>query len=97
MDVRARRLRLLPSLPIWSAFNPPPRLNALPLNEHTLDLETRLAAFKSQPKSTSSDELQALAVELAKLSKTLTDATGSLPSYDQRQCELVCPIALHSQ
>lgn len=53
------------------------------------DLEGRLTALKSNG---SDGELQSVTVDLAKLTKSLTDASGSLPSYDQRQCELVSPI-----
>ncbi|KAK7042428.1 tubulin-folding cofactor C [Favolaschia claudopus] len=50
------------------------------------ELESRVEASKSTQPTT--DALQALSVELAKLTKTLSDATGSIPSYDQRQYEL---------
>ncbi|KIM92337.1 hypothetical protein PILCRDRAFT_83529 [Piloderma croceum F 1598] len=54
------------------------------------DLEARIHASQSQTQTqtTLQDEVQAFALELAKLTKGLADATGSLPSYDQRQCEL---------
>ncbi|KAG6380165.1 tubulin binding cofactor C-domain-containing protein [Boletus reticuloceps] len=32
--------------------------------------------------------MQAVTLDLSRLAKKLSDATGSLPSYDQRQCEL---------
>ncbi|KAK7019844.1 tubulin-folding cofactor C [Favolaschia claudopus] len=50
------------------------------------ELESRVEALKSTQPTT--DALQTLSVELAKLTKTLSDATGSIPSYDQRQYEL---------
>jgi hypothetical protein len=57
-------------------------------------LEARIDAAASKIKSQSNsepplgnDELQQCTVELAKLTKSLGDATGSLPGYDQRQCE----------
>lgn len=62
-----------------------------------LGLEARIEAaasrFKSQSNSEpplGNDELQQCTIELAKLTKSLGDATGSLPGYDQRQYELVC-------
>ncbi|KAJ7628454.1 tubulin binding cofactor C-domain-containing protein [Roridomyces roridus] len=50
------------------------------------DLESRVQEAKST--TITADDLQILAVDLAKLNKTLADATGSLPGYDQRQFEL---------
>ncbi|KAH7910918.1 tubulin binding cofactor C-domain-containing protein [Hygrophoropsis aurantiaca] len=47
---------------------------------------TLLDNLRSAP-TVSPDELQHAAVNLAKLTKNLSDATGSLPSYDQRKCE----------
>ncbi|KAF9233910.1 tubulin binding cofactor C-domain-containing protein [Melanogaster broomeanus] len=51
------------------------------------ELATRLDALKSSSIA-SSDAVQAIASDLSRLTKSLSDATGSLPSYDQRQCEL---------
>ncbi|KAI5994519.1 tubulin binding cofactor C-domain-containing protein [Pisolithus albus] len=36
----------------------------------------------------SPETVQAVAVDVSRLAKSLADATGSLPSYDQRQCEM---------
>lgn len=58
----------------------------MPLPGH-VDLGNRLESAKSA--TASQNDLQTFTVELAKLTKALSDATGSLPSYDQRQCELV--------
>ncbi|KAJ7572517.1 tubulin binding cofactor C-domain-containing protein [Mycena floridula] len=49
------------------------------------DLETRLAAAKTNP---SKDLLDELAVDLAKATKELAEATGSLPNHDQRAYEM---------
>jgi hypothetical protein len=51
------------------------------------ELESRVELAKST--KITADDLQILSLDLAKLTKTLVDATGSLPSYDQRQYELV--------
>ncbi|KAF8208225.1 TBCC-domain-containing protein [Mycena galopus ATCC 62051] len=50
------------------------------------ELESRVDSAKST--TITADALQTLSLDLAKLTKTLSDATGSLPSYDQRQYEL---------
>ncbi|KAJ7507210.1 tubulin binding cofactor C-domain-containing protein [Mycena galericulata] len=50
------------------------------------ELESRVESAKST--TITADGLQSLSVDFAKLTKTLADATGSLPSYDQRQYEL---------
>ncbi|KNZ81114.1 Tubulin-specific chaperone C [Termitomyces sp. J132] len=51
-----------------------------------LDLEARINDAKSN--TTISEELlQDLSIELARLVKSLADATGSIPRYDQRQYE----------
>lgn len=46
--------------------------------------------MKSDSNKPSQDDIEALTLELAKLTKSLVDATGSLPAFDQRQCEQVC-------
>ncbi|KAF7798187.1 hypothetical protein EIP86_009404 [Pleurotus ostreatoroseus] len=51
------------------------------------DLSSRLEALKVNG-SPSTDDLSALAADVAKLRKELTDATSFLPGYDQRQYEL---------
>ncbi|RDB23844.1 Tubulin-folding cofactor C [Hypsizygus marmoreus] len=51
------------------------------------DLESRISSAKASPSSISQDVLQTLSIDLAKLTKSLADATGSLPSYGQRQYE----------
>ncbi|KAJ7747901.1 tubulin binding cofactor C-domain-containing protein [Mycena maculata] len=50
------------------------------------ELESRVDLAKST--NITADALQSLSVDLAKLTKTLAGATGSLPGYDQRQYEL---------
>lgn len=50
-------------------------------------MESRIDAFRTSLNPVSQAELQELSVEVAKLAKSLSDATGSLPSYDQRQYE----------
>ncbi|EGO01062.1 hypothetical protein SERLA73DRAFT_179112 [Serpula lacrymans var. lacrymans S7.3] len=54
------------------------------------DLASRIDAAKSSPLPSAPvlSVVQELTIGLAGLAKSLTDATGSLPSYDQRQCEL---------
>ncbi|KAF9557807.1 TBCC-domain-containing protein [Agrocybe pediades] len=51
------------------------------------ELETQITAVKSAS-SSSANDVQQLSVLLAKAAKALADATGSLPSYDQKQYEL---------
>lgn len=50
-------------------------------------LESRIEKARAGPSS--QDDLNELSHSLAKLSKDLADASGSLPSYDQKQYELV--------
>ncbi|KAJ7253063.1 tubulin binding cofactor C-domain-containing protein [Mycena haematopus] len=50
------------------------------------ELESRVDIAKST--KITADTLQSLSLDLAKLTKTLSDAIGSLPGYDQRQYEL---------
>ncbi|TFK75641.1 hypothetical protein BDN72DRAFT_757507 [Pluteus cervinus] len=52
------------------------------------DLQTRVDALKLTNATPAQQSLHDLTVDLAKLGKRLSDATGSLPNYDQRQCEL---------
>ncbi|KAJ7216622.1 tubulin binding cofactor C-domain-containing protein [Mycena pura] len=52
------------------------------------DLESRVAALRSSTITPAPDAIQSLSQDLAKLTKTLADATGSLPNYAQRQYEL---------
>lgn len=52
------------------------------------ELVFRLDALKSDS-DVPPPVMQAITSDLSRLSKSLSDATGSLPSYDQRQCELV--------
>ncbi|KAH9053606.1 tubulin binding cofactor C-domain-containing protein [Lactarius vividus] len=49
------------------------------------DLIARLDAATNSP--TSDNDWQELALNIRQLRKQLTDATGFLPSYDQRQCQ----------
>ncbi|KAG5639734.1 hypothetical protein H0H81_000014 [Sphagnurus paluster] len=49
-------------------------------------LESRVEVAKSSP-SITEELLQELSIALSRLTKDLADATGSLPSYDQRQYE----------
>ncbi|KIJ63648.1 hypothetical protein HYDPIDRAFT_113147 [Hydnomerulius pinastri MD-312] len=51
------------------------------------ELASRLENLKSSSVA-SPESVQAVASDLSRLTKSLSDATGSLPSYDQRQCEL---------
>ncbi|KIK92898.1 hypothetical protein PAXRUDRAFT_829544 [Paxillus rubicundulus Ve08.2h10] len=51
------------------------------------ELALRLDAMKSRS-IVSPDAMQTIASDLSRMTKSLSDATGSLPSYDQRQCEL---------
>jgi hypothetical protein len=69
-----------------------PHPRTLIIDRNPIDLEARIHASQSQTQTQTilQDEVQAFVLELAKLTKSLADATGSLPSYDQRQCELVC-------
>jgi hypothetical protein len=56
-------------------------------NATASELASRLDALKTGldiPPAT----VQAVTSDLSRLAKSLSDATGSLPSYDQRQCEL---------
>ncbi|KAN0094713.1 Tubulin binding cofactor C domain containing protein [Tylopilus felleus] len=56
-------------------------------NTAASELGSQLDALKSSvdvPPAT----MQAITSDLSRLAKSLSDATGSLPSYDQRQCEL---------
>jgi hypothetical protein len=59
-----------------------------------IDLAAQIESAKASPPIPARDVLQAFSVELAKLTKSLVDATGSLPAYDQRQCELVCLLTV---
>lgn len=54
-----------------------------------LDLESRIDAAKALD-SPHQEMIQELSVLLAKITKSLADATGSIPSYDQKQFEWVC-------
>lgn len=58
------------------------------LNIWILELVSRIEAIKAQG-SPSQDSLQDLSVSLAKMTKALGDATGQIPSYDQKQYENV--------
>ena len=46
--------------------------------------------MKSSSNKPQRDDIEALTLELVKLTKSVVDATGSLPAFDQRQCEQVC-------
>ncbi|KAF9224783.1 hypothetical protein BS17DRAFT_779030 [Gyrodon lividus] len=50
------------------------------------ELASRLDALNSSS-TVSFDAMQAIASDISSMTKSLSDATGSLPSYDQRQCE----------
>jgi len=56
-------------------------------NATASELASRLDALKSGH-DVAPATVQAAASDLSRLAKSLSDATGSLPSYDQRQCEL---------
>ena len=58
---------------------------------HSLDLTSRLDSLKSKG-TPSSDALNEITLEIAKLRKELTDAVAYLPTYDQRQYELVSSL-----
>jgi hypothetical protein len=58
------------------------------------DLAAQLDAFKDNPPS--DNDSHELALNIRKLRKSLTDATSSLPAYDQRQCQAVRPRAAHT-
>lgn len=63
-------------------------IETVPLFTQSTDLETRIErATQSTPVSRQS--LDSFNLELAKLSKSLVDATGSIPNFDQRNCETV--------
>ncbi|SRR6266404_4103540 len=64
------------------------------LSDFHVDLTTRLETAKNT--LTPNNDLQELALDIRKLRKQLTDATGFLPSYDQRQCQAVRCIQLVS-
>ncbi|KAL4076899.1 tubulin binding cofactor C-domain-containing protein [Scleroderma yunnanense] len=53
----------------------------------TAELASHLDALK-RSSAAAPDVLQAVAVDVSQLAKSLAEATGSLPSYDQRQCEI---------
>lgn len=57
----------------------------------TLLLSVELA---SRLKVANADSVHSIAGEIQALNKRLTEATGRLPSYDQRQNELVCALRL---
>ena len=53
-----------------------------------LDLESRVDAVKALDLP-SQELIHDLSALLAKMTKSLADATGSIPSYDQKQFEIV--------
>src|SRR5215472_15278229 len=54
------------------------------------DLASRIEAVRKTPSTVLGQELLAtFSGDLAKLNKSLLDAIGLLPAYDQRKCELV--------
>jgi len=66
----------------------PVRLYTCPTNSHwSIELASRL-------KVANADSLRSIAGEIQAFNKRLTEATGRLPSYDQRQCELVRALYL---
>jgi len=56
-------------------------------NETASELASRIDALQSG-RDVSPTTMQSITSDLSLLTKNLSDATGSLPSYDQRQCEL---------
>ena len=54
------------------------------------DIENCLELVKSGSNKPRQDDIEALTLDLAKLTKSVVDASGSLPAFDQRQCEQVC-------
>lgn len=53
-----------------------------------LDLESRIDAAKALDLPPQ-ELIQDLSASLVKITKSLADATGSIPSYDQKQFEIV--------
>lgn len=61
-----------------------------------VEIESRLAtASSATPGTVPLDELNALSALLAKAAKSITDATGVIPSYDQKQYEAVSRLVSH--
>lgn len=54
-----------------------------------LDLESRVDAAKALTDLPPQELIHELSALLAKMTKSLADATGSIPSYDQKQFEIV--------
>jgi hypothetical protein len=54
-----------------------------------LDLESRVDAAKALVDLPPQELIHELSALLAKMTKSLADATGSIPSYDQKQFEIV--------
>jgi len=71
-------------VPVRFRHRPTP---VLYLSGFRADLIVRLEAAKHSP--IPDNDWHELALNTRKLRKHLTDATGFLPSYDQRQCQAV--------
>jgi hypothetical protein len=89
LDFLPRIQRPIPDSPLWFA-NPDdsPCLLVL-IIVHWIGLESRIESAASTQPTVTPETLQTFAADLAKIRKSLVDATGSLPAYDQRQCQLV--------
>jgi hypothetical protein len=90
MDLRTEILCGFQRDRLWSGL---PQTISYPCNltQGFAELASRLDALKTGldiPPAT----VQAVTSDLSRLAKSLSDATGSLPSYDQRQCELVSSV-----
>ena len=72
---------------LWSALF---QSTSYPCNvtQDSAELASRLDALKNG-QDVSPTTMQGITSDLSRLTKSLSGATGSLPSYDQRQCELV--------
>jgi hypothetical protein len=58
-------------------------------NIHTVELTTRLNALETIPKENRLTEIKDIQDKLSLLQQQFNDATIHLPSYDQRQIQLV--------
>lgn len=93
MDVGTYILRGIQCSCLWSGLSRITSYSGI-LTHEPAELASRLDALKNDtdvPPAT----IQAITSDLSRLTKSLSDVTGSLPSYDQRQYELVsCAISI---
>jgi hypothetical protein len=80
--ILARILHTIPDTLFWSVYFV--KCYSFLKFSHGKDLESLIELAKSDPNT-----LQKVSAELAKLTKSLVDATGSLPAYEQRRFQLV--------